>query len=272
MIQAANKDFASWACSLAGCDGGNPNADIWLCGIEWGFDTRKASAADYYQKELPAEIAAGRVIPSESYKWDDSLTYTYGRNVAKIFTSIKGGRVEEYQTVTKLKGQELFKLNLYPIAFTSTDDRLWKEYGLDDLTGFKEKHLYQTWCFLNRFPAIAKMVSQYRPGCIICTGISYLTDFFVCFAGGNGMPNLVDVVEVVDPVGKSRKFYWALLETGTVLVVIPFFSGSFGLNSNYFLQEIGSRIGKLINQCGAALPVDCSLGSSGPCIVDEPGF
>ncbi len=30
------KEFIQWATSLSGCDGGNPEADIWLSGIEWG--------------------------------------------------------------------------------------------------------------------------------------------------------------------------------------------------------------------------------------------
>ena len=29
--------FRAWACSLSGCDGGNPNAPLYLCGIEWGL-------------------------------------------------------------------------------------------------------------------------------------------------------------------------------------------------------------------------------------------
>lgn len=33
-----------WACSFSGCDGGNPNAPIWLCGIEWGLRVKDGVA------------------------------------------------------------------------------------------------------------------------------------------------------------------------------------------------------------------------------------
>jgi hypothetical protein len=29
-----NKKFQDWACSFSGCDGGNLEAGVWLCGIE----------------------------------------------------------------------------------------------------------------------------------------------------------------------------------------------------------------------------------------------
>lgn len=35
-------NFKEWACSLSGCDGGDINADTWLCGIEWGEQAKKA--------------------------------------------------------------------------------------------------------------------------------------------------------------------------------------------------------------------------------------
>lgn len=237
--------FTEWACSLSGCDGGNPKADIWLSGIEWGYDSRDSSAIKYYEEELPQEIAKGAYTPKDNYNWKESLTYTYGRNLAKLYTAVNGGKVEDYRLVEKMSGQELFKLNLYPIAFNSTDDNLWRKNGLVDLTGFEEKNLYKTWCFLHRFPAIAKKVSEEKPKCIICTGTSYLTDFFVCFAGYSRTTLEIKVAEI-DGDSVKRKLYWSKLNDKTVLVVIPFFSGSNGLNSNDLLQKAGNIIGQLI--------------------------
>lgn len=246
MALTQKQKFVEWACSLSGCDGGNPKADIWLSGIEWGYDSRDISADKYYKEELPQEIAKGEYTPKDIYDWKFSLTYTYGRNLAKLYTAIQGGKVEDYTSVTNLAGQELFKLNLYPIAFNSTNDELWREYKLHELTGFVEKELYKTWCFLHRFPFIAKMVNLHNPKCVICTGTSYLTDFFVCFAGNSGVSPEINVVVVNNGTEKPRKYYWSRLNNGTVLVVIPFFSGAYGLNSNYLLQEFGEQIGKLI--------------------------
>lgn len=67
------QDFKEWACSLSGCDGGNLDADTWLCGIEWG----RGSYDDgiYYKEYLPEEIRKGKVNLEKSlFDWKDSIT------------------------------------------------------------------------------------------------------------------------------------------------------------------------------------------------------
>ncbi len=238
-------EFIKWACSLSGCDGGNPEADIWLSGIEWG------GGDEEYYSDLPNHISKGSYTPAGSYDWKDSLTYTYGRNVAKLISVIEGRNIEEYREyANNATGNELFKMNLYPIAFRSTDDTLWKKYSLDKITGFEEKELFRTWCFLNRFPAIAKIVSQQeKPKIIIGTGISYLVDFFSCFAGQIGINTPIFTAKINSDSSQSsnrhqRSYYWANLDNGSTLFVIPFFSGQYGLNSNYLIQQMGEIIRK----------------------------
>ena len=245
-----NKNFIEWACSLSGCDGGSPDADIWISGIEWGFSNSK-----YYDEILPNEIKKGAHKPeSEQYPWKDSFTYTYGRSVAKLYYAIKGnnllednlsGKKYNYKKIADEKNNKLFKTNLYPIPFKSTDPELWKEHKLNKLTGFEEKHLFKTWCFLHRFPAISKMVSEKSPSpkLIIGTGISYLTDFFACYAGAINIDSVINVGKLKS---KERKYYWAKLKNGTTLVVIPFFSSQSGLNSDELLQEMGEKIRILV--------------------------
>ncbi|SFE04741.1 hypothetical protein [Nitrosomonas sp. Nm166] len=205
-------NFKEWACSLSGCDGGNINADTWLCGIEWGGGSKN----DYYAERLPREIKNGASTPEQNiYDWKDSITYPFGRSFAKLYSAIVGEKVENYSEFVskKWKGSEIFKLNLYPIAFDSTDSALW--------------HMY-------------------RLKLIVCTGVSYLRDFFICF-GGNSENSATIQYEDLSPspgskVENKRRFYWVHLDQHTTLVVIPFFSGSYGLNSNYLLQKIGNRI------------------------------
>ncbi len=242
MTLTVKEKFTEWACSLSGCDGGNPKADIWLSGIEWGYDSRESSIDTYYKELLPQEILKGEYTPKTNYIWKDHLNYTFGRNVAKLFTAINAGNVEDYRTLENRNEQELFRLNLYPIAFNSTDDDLWRSNRLNEWTGFEEKALYKTWCFMHRFPAIAKKVREYNPKCIICTGTSYLTDFFVCFAGYGSKTSEIKV----ENISGTRKLYSAKLNDKTVLVVIPFFSGAYGLNSNELLQKTGGIISRLI--------------------------
>lgn len=238
-----NDNFIKWACSLSGCDGGNPESDIWASGIEWGYI---GDSSDYYAKELPTEIANGAYETKlKEYDWKGSFNYTYGRSLAKLYSAIKGGNVKDYQSIAHDGCKhELFKTNLYPIAFNSTNPELWKENKLNEITGFDEKHLFKTWCFLHRFPAISELVNKHHPKLIIGTGISYLTDFFACYAGSTNIDTVINVGELSST--KPRKYYWAKLSSGTTLVVIPFFSSQSGLNSDSLLQEMGDKIRDLV--------------------------
>lgn len=243
------RSFQDWACSLSGCDGGNLEAETWLCGIEWGSGSYNEGI--YYRRQLREEIESGKVDTEESrFDWPESITYPYGRSFAKLYAAIDGEDVRDYKELVsdRWDGSELFKLNLYPIAFDSTDETLWRKYELDSITGFDEKHLFQTWCFLNRFPAFSRLRSDKKPKLIICTGVSYLRDFFMCFFGSNqDCGDLIKYGEI-EPASennnKKRRYYWVTINQ-TTLVVIPFFSGSYGLNSNHLLQQMGNRIREL---------------------------
>jgi len=240
-----NDNFKKWACSLSGCDGGNISAKTWLCGIEWG----QGSYGDYYEKELPQEISEGSVCSTvKEYDWKKSITYPYGLSFAKLYMAIHGQKVESYKNVVDFNGQELFKLNLYPIAFDSTDHGLWKKNKLDKITTFENKYLYKVWCFFNRFPYFSKLRKKHEPKLIICTGVDYLRDFLMFFGADN-----VEMVGTgtISPQSETNKYdrtyYWVRLDRNTLLVVIPFFSGRYGLNSNYLLQQMGKRISELLN-------------------------
>ena len=236
-----DENFIKWACSFSGCDGGNPDAKIWVSGIESGLK----DSSEYYTKRLPAEIEVGEYNPSTTnHSWKDALTYPYGRSLAKLHLAIIGEKNLPYKEISRVSdGSEIFRTNLYPIAFNSTKSELWKQNGLDRLTGFQEKHLFKTWCFFNRFPAISRIVEKKPPKLIIGTGVSYLTDFFACYAGSLNSDNIINVGELKT---KNRYYYWARIGKGTTLVVIPFFSSQSGLNSNELLQEMGEKIRELV--------------------------
>jgi hypothetical protein len=240
-------NILDWACSFSGCDGGNINSDIWLCGIEWGG----GSINNYYTKILPEQISKGKLETyPKFYDWTDSLSYPFGLSFAKLYTSISGGKVENYSLVKDLKGDELFKLNLYPIAFDSTNDNLWHQYSLDEITGFESKHLFNTWCFFNRSPFYSKLRKKHSPKLIICTGISYIRDFIMFFGGNDKIDKLNTgylTPEESEFNNYIRQYYWLRLSSNTLLIIIPFFNGRFGLNSNVLLQNMGENIEQLIN-------------------------
>lgn len=246
-------NIKEWACSLSGCDGGNIQADTWLCGIEWGGGSRD----NYYEIGLPQEINNGAASTNlKKHDWKNSISYTYGRSFAKLYKAIAGGKVEDYKEVVNLTGSELFKTNLYPIAFDSTDHSLWHKNGLDNLTGFESKHLFNTWCFFNRFPEFSKLRKKHKPKLIICTGVDYLRDYLMFFGGNGNIDKLK--TDIVAPQSKAnaydRTYYWVHLDNDSLLVVIPFFSDRYGLNSNHLLQEMGSKVRELLKLRGFCLP------------------
>lgn len=250
-----NNKFKEWACSLSGCDGGNPKAETWLCGIEsGGNESSYEKNLEYYQVDLVAAIAKGAHIPGSEYDWHDQQRNRYGQSVAKLYAAYRGHRVVEYQKHLDSFGKaDLLKLNLYPIAFRHTGDQLWKKYKLDKVTGFKDKELYRIWCFFNRFPEFVDLANEYAPKLIIGTGVSYVIDFFACFAGNRNLSSRIEVGEIKPQSlanKKNRKYYWSKLENGTILAVIPFFSGSNGLNSNYLLEQMGTRLREIVDRGG----------------------
>ena len=197
---------------------------------------------------MPTEIKKGKVNPEQNlFNWKDSITYPFGLSFAKLHAAIQGESVENYRELSSTwDGSELFKLNLYPIAFDSTDDTLWHKYKLDKITGFDEKHLFQTWCFMNRFPAYSELREKKRPKLIICTGVSYLRDFFMCFGGNRSNSGFIKYGDISpapeSKIQNKRRYYWVNLDDYSTLIVIPFFSGSYGLNSNHLLQNMGNKI------------------------------
>lgn len=252
-----NSQFKEWACSLSGCDGGNPQSPIWLCGIEWGYAKNRGETdeeygkkvAEYYSDELPDEISRGKYSPKKKFVWSEHLAYPFGISAAKLFMALNGYSVKDYsELASKYKDLNLFKLNLYPIAFRYTGYDLWEKYSISKYTGLDSKDVYRAWCFINRFPAISEEVRKYSPKIIIGVGISYLVDFFTCFAAPYGTENIYTRIIQAKSANDSasRTYYWSRINEGkTILAVVPFFSSRYGLNSNELLQQVGNEIFEL---------------------------
>ena len=209
--------FKDWACSFSGCDGGNPEGD-WFCGIEFGTgDIRgekdhtpeeyEQSVKNYYLQELNEEIQAGPVLLAKSFNLSKNTQYPFGLKLAKLYAVIKGNNLQDHKKFAEqCKGEEIFKINLYPIPFADTDQEHWKKYELDKLTGLETKQAYMTWCAINRFPAFADKVREYGPKLILGCGLTFLTEFFMCFAGERGAEHIN--YKRLEADGNSRDLYW----------------------------------------------------------------
>ncbi len=260
MSNEISEEFKNWACSFSGCDGGNPKADIWLCGIENANPEQDKKENIQYYKSISAK---GCVEISEDYDFFSKenkygMKYRgFNQNFAKIYNAYLGNKAEDFENL--LDGDEkILKLNLYPIAFRNTSSEYWNEYNLKDITGFKNKYLYQTWCFFNRAETFRELRKEYKPKLIICVGTSYLLDFIMFFGkgGADSSANLQSetLIPESDKNKYPRTFYHLRItdtdtDEGTLLVVIPFTSGSSsGLNSYFLWNEMGKKIKELMEK------------------------
>ncbi len=265
-VKMIPQNFKDWACSLSGCDGGNIDADIWLCGLEW--DVGSYGKRSHYENRLSEEIEKGAFeVEKNKYNWENSINNNYGRSFAKLFAAIKDEKVQDYKELatTKWDGSELFQMNLYPIAFDSINPVFWNDNKLSDKTGFDEKNLFQTWCSINRFPIFSQLRLEKKPKAIICTGVNQVRDFFMCFDGASGNNGEIKYGEIAPLAAnngkKKRRYYWVELDQDTTLFVIPFLSGPRGLNSDYLLEQMGAKIRELIEQQNDAYTVESNCQS-----------
>lgn len=49
------ENFKEWACSFSGCDGGDLESSVWLCGIEWGYSNPDGLTDEEYQEDMRIE-------------------------------------------------------------------------------------------------------------------------------------------------------------------------------------------------------------------------
>jgi len=229
-----------WACSFSGCDGGIPESDIWLCGIEWGYEAATdEERIEYYKNGLPKEINSGEQRLDTVYDFftDESMDFPFNLAFAKIYSAL---RDEKISNIT----DKLLKLNLSPIAFRKDDDSLWS-VSLVKATGFDTKAEFVEYLSsLNRFEEITR---EYRPKLIICVGNGYRANFKKSFFGDSEVPFKGESIKPESSNGNqnNRYMYHAKIN-GTLLVVTPFSTSSNGLNSDYLLRTAGEKIKSLL--------------------------
>jgi len=238
-----SKNLQNWANSFSGCDGGNLKADTWLCGIEWGYSgASEQEKQDYYTNELPKEIENGAVNLNSNYNFftDESLAYPFNRGFAKLYASYKGGDVSDFNTVT---GQ-LLKLNISPIGFWKDEEYLWNKYSLPNTTGFEVKEEFVK--YLNNINRFTEIRHLHKPKLIVCVGVGRRNDFLKCFFGNNKLTFQKTTMTPKSENNKNIRNIYHSKHDETLIVVIPFFTSSNGLNSDYLLQETGGVIARLL--------------------------
>lgn len=238
-------NFEMWAKNFSGCDGGNIgdkfNRGIWFCGIEWGGGFNDKSVIEL-NKIFEEEID----IPPRGYEdWKDNLAYIYNWQAMKLLAVINGFDLKDYKKFaeetkpfTNGSKANYFKMNIYPLPFKNTNRSLWNNKYFET-TGFSNKQEYIDWIKLYRFPIIREWVKTYLPKLIICTGITYKSDFFKAFGDNNIEPT----TELID----NHQLIYGFNEEKALVVVIPFMVNRYGLIKNTSIQKVGEHIRNLCN-------------------------
>ena len=242
MIQA-KADFQRWATGYSGFDGGNPRGPIWFCGIEYGGGEDRPHFGFDVDVTEPGSISADETL--------QFIGHPYNSNAVKLYSAILGDEPGKYKDIARSrrvfgKDSDLFKLNLYPLSFHTDNDDLWEEWHFEK-TGLPTKSLYRAWCQVHRFARFTAWTRQHAPKLVIGTGLSHEKDFIMAFNGADTIFKPADAITVETISEKSLK--WLPINDGrTILAIVPFLGGPYGLNSDTQLGAFGQRIGQICTQ------------------------
>ena len=239
-----NPDFCKEALEkFCGCDNSEIEAGslqqpaIWLFGLEHGT----------YKSKHDENVNTREELDDEDYSIETQLKWPYNQKAFKLLAAMrKEYGVKKYKEFAEdnqpfVKGTPgFFKGNLYP--FPCHKFSKWPETAHTD-TGFSTKEEYLQWCKEHRLPKIKSWVEEYGPKLFIGVGISNRNEFSLAVFG-----ELVEFgeKEIIVKADRKRIFYYA--KGNNRLVVIPHFSGPYGLNSDESLQQVGEFLGEFQNQ------------------------
>lgn len=233
-----NKKFEDMALSFAGGDGGNPRADVWFCGMEWG---------NLAQTDMAETIGTEFVPAPQPTSWadkdfDGSWNTNYNRKICwflEYFHGLDGAHksydqfVEEYKI---LHPDGLgFKLNLLPIRFSNRASIDWSE-AVQQASGFISFNDYRTWCITHRGAFFREQMQRHRPKLLICTGVGEQNSFLEAFTDGMP-PERVQLQDFAITVGRLGD---------THVCVTPFFGGPSGINSYAKMEQLVTATQQLL--------------------------
>lgn len=239
-----DQDFDRFIGSFAGVDGGNPDADLWICGIEHG------GALEDLGTKLQPEPHPGAWTPEFRADHPDFYRWQYHQKVAKLLIALEAllsgddanpdlsPHAYRPYMAEKLyvEGGRNFKLNLFPLASPYVRSDAWAQ-AYRSHPYLEDKSTYYQRCREKRFPFFRQIRAQHAPKVIIGTGVTF-KDAFASAFGFDGQPDEF-VLSTSDPVAR-RCFRYQ--EEGAALYVTPFLGGPHGLNSNALITELARVI------------------------------
>jgi len=223
--------------SFIGMDGGNIEADLWICGVEFGatlveMEEYYSEFAHFYKIndfEIPFRINCSDKFLKSSF--DRFLTSMY----LNIFHNLEFSEKEKIDDILRTelynKNSKIFKLNLFPLAKT---DIGWQEDFENDLTIKKSEYYGQL--FENRAFFLKDIVKRFSPKTIICFSPKEYYDYFVdaFFETKKSITYLKDCITLKN--GKKAKIN--IFSDNSIRVIILPFLGRGNLASYNDVREM----------------------------------
>lgn len=224
--------------SFLGMDGGNINAILWFCGVEFGATLMEME--DYYSsQDIDSCEADEYEIPYRVAGSNWFLNSTFDRRLALTYSILTGGNEnpekEELDDILKNKlyhkDSKTFKLNLYPLAKPDTG---WDKDIERDLNVSKAD--YYGKLFNNRIKFIQDLVKRFSPKTILCFSPNGYSEIFI----DTFIPNRswVDYQKDLIPLDKERTAKITVFRNQDYQLIIVPFLGRGNLNSYADVKQV----------------------------------
>ncbi|WP_267221608.1 hypothetical protein [Dyella silvae] len=238
--------------SYAGHDGGNPDAKVWVCGIEHGGgpdDGDKAFDVSQLEPESVMSYWTPQFKQDHEKPGQEWKSWPYHQKVAKLMTAIEsvqddptrsasvdGWRNYHLNHLYQPQGSS-FKLNLLPLSVRSTSAADWAQtYG--GVPEIATRKSYIQLCREVRFPELRSLKERHKPSVIIGTGRTLRRLFAEAFGYNTSREEMKSIVD-----GSRSRTCSIYRDQITTLVVSPFFDWrAHSMNSDGLLEGLGKLV------------------------------
>lgn len=235
MNNQINPKFKEWACSFSGCDGGNINSSVWVCGLEWGrphYENNQIQDRDLEPKfvsgswdtndeDVRTNLTGSKMGFNQKLAW--FYSYLLGWNICHY----KDEAVNNHLFCQEGTG---FKMNAFPISFKDRESIAWTD-TTRELTGLQDFEDYRKWCIEYRGDFFYKLIEKHNPRMVVCTGITSSNDFIEFFKCEKSKKEPKDNF-VVCPTNNNN----------TLIFVVPFFNARKGILRYVEMEKLVSNI------------------------------
>lgn len=243
-----NKEIKDWIASLSGFQGGNPNAEIWVCGLE------------FQKSHIPTQ-ALGKLwtVENPPFVEDDA---TYLKNHKERFNESIREFVETFYEKENLKlptnifakDGRVFKLNLYPLPQSGSEEVYDEKIYID--SGLRTKSELRALCLEKgqRFDNFKELIQANKATLkvIVCCSRDAVDTSLLAFAESSEFyerkKQLIESQQSLEnQIGKNKKYYeYCLLNSGVLLMVIPFLAGQ-ASSLNGDLKQMARKIREIVD-------------------------